>query len=221
MLWIRLVPTSIAVCALVVVATGIAGPGGSGGPSFPAGCAPKEVAGFVLRFLDAYNAGATAEADRFFAPTTSEDLIEDAKDGELGFRWYSVSGSIGQRIDGEARNRATLSAYFAERHHQGERLDLFAISLNYRTWLAHGVGFVFLLRRTASDLPRLGRGKFGLTLGKGGINCVSQTIHVWSAGRYFTTTLTRRTQRRISPCQAPRRWRPVAGRPLVCVSQRP
>jgi hypothetical protein len=221
MLWIRLVPASISVCALAVVATGIAAPASSGGPAFAAGCAPKDVAGFVLHFLDAYNAGVPASADRFFAPATGEDLIEDAKDGELGFQWYSVSGSIGQRIDGEARNRATLSAYFAQRHEERERLDLFAISLNYRTGLAHGVGFVFLLRRTASDLPKPGRGKFGLTLGKGGLNCVSQTIHVWSAGRYFTATLTRRTPRRILPCRAPHRWKPMAGRPLVCVTQRP
>lgn len=221
MLWIRLVPASIGVCAIAVVATGIDAPASSGGPSFPAGCAPKQVAGFVLRFLDGYNAGATTEADRFFAPATSEDLVEDGKDGELGFQWYSVSGSIGQRIDGEARNRATLSTYFAQRHEQRERLHLFAISLNYRTWLAHGVGFVFLLHRTASDLPRPGPRKLGLTLGKGGLNCLSQTIHVWSAGRYFTATLTRRTPRRILPCGAPRHWKPTAGRPLVCVSQRP
>lgn len=213
--------TSIAAFALMGAAVGTAGPADSTRRSYPSGCAPREVAGFVLRFLDAYNAGATDEADRLFAPATNEDLVEDAMDGELGFQWYSVSGSIGRRINGEARNRATLATYFGGRHEQGERLDLLAISLNYRTWLSHGVGFVFLLRRTASDLPRPGRGKTGLTLGKGGLNCVSQTIHVWSSGRYFTATLTRRSPRRILLCRPPHGWKQVVGHPLVCVSQRP
>jgi hypothetical protein len=215
-----LAAASVAALALAGIVVGTAGPAQSSRRSYPSGCAPRDVAGLVLRFLDAHNAGAT-EADRFFAPATNEDLVEDAKDGELGFQWYSVSGSVGQRINAEARNRGSLATYFSERHAQGERLDLIAISLNYRTWLSHGVGFVFLLRRAASDLPRPGRGKTGLALGKGGLNCVSQTIYNWSAGRYFTATLTRRSPRRMLPCRPPRRWKPVVRHPLVCVGQRP
>jgi hypothetical protein len=216
----RLAAASIAVVAMGGMAA-TADAGKIASSSYPAGCAPRDVQALVLGFLNAYNAGAVAEADRFFAPASNEDLVQDAKDGELGFQWYSVGSSVGQRLTADASNRETLATYFGQRHEQAEQLSLVSLSLNYRTWLAHGVGFVFLLRRTAADLPTPPRGKTGVTLGKGGLNCLSRTIHVWSAGGYVTTQLTSRTPRRILQCTPPRGWNPRAAQPLICVSQRP
>ncbi len=208
-----LTAASVAALALAGTVVGTAGPAQSSHRSYPSGCAPRDVAGLVLRFLDAHNAGATDEADRFFAPATNDDLVEDARDGELGFQWYSVSGSVGQRINAEARNRATLATYFSERHAQGERLDLIAISLNYRTWLSHGVGFVFLPRRAASDLPRPGRERPALLSARAA--STASVKRSMSGAQAATSRRLSRADRRGGSCHAVRR---VAGN-QVCATR--
>src|SRR5712691_10377552 len=81
LLWMSrnaLTAASVAALALAGTVVGTAGPAQSSHRSYPSGCAPRDVAGLVLRFLDAHNAGATDEADRFLAPATNDDLVEDA-----------------------------------------------------------------------------------------------------------------------------------------------
>ena len=76
--------------------------------SFPPGCSPREVARFLGRFFDAFNRGDQQEFARFFGPD---------------FKWFSdiPNPSGGSFV---AHDRDAFLRYFAERHEQGDHMQL-------------------------------------------------------------------------------------------------
>lgn len=76
-----------------------------------ANCTSAEVRQLVNRFVQAFNAGDQPTLQRPWAQSGH------------GFDWYSTDGP-GQRIDPAGRDRASLGAYFAERHAHQETLRL-------------------------------------------------------------------------------------------------
>jgi hypothetical protein len=117
-------------------------------------------------FISSFNIGDTAELDRLF----SRNLFE----------WYSTDAP-GVRVNQAAKDRAGLMAYFSERHHEHEQLNL--ESFQFIGVSAGGLGtlgnFEFELTRTADGLAPTPYG------GKGAIACWSNphTILVWSMAR--------------------------------------
>ena len=96
--------------------------------------------------------------------------------GERG--WDGGAGSKGF----VTYDQGELLRYFAERHGQGERLELLKVSATQAGLLDEesNVGFVYALTRDAEDLePGLG-GLDRIATGKGAINCASRRIFVWS-----------------------------------------
>jgi hypothetical protein len=137
-------------------------------PGFPTArpvrnCSSAEASELVRRFVDAFNAGRTAQLDRLIATGPA-------------FKWYSVSGP-GARLGQKALTRSTLVAYLRNRHALGERLRLTRLSRG-----ASGNGyfhFSFQLRRVLPQTtPRLNQGK-------GAAVCTAASgaqLAVWSVG---------------------------------------
>ena len=127
-------------------------------------CSAGEVRALVLSFVRAFNSGDLRRLDAIFRPAY--------------FRWYS-SGPPGVRLRAEAYRRATLLAYFAERHAQRDRLRLLDLDFN-----GNGGGhahFGLRLRRSADDH----RHATPFTVvGKGAVACTTRPrpIAVWSLG---------------------------------------
>jgi hypothetical protein len=129
-------------CALVVSASAVAAgafvaspPAATGllvtrdSGSLPVGCGPREVAGFLSGFFDAFNRGDMQALDEIW---TKEDS-PGRPIGRTGreFIWYSVTegGSIrtGPWRHRSIYDRPELLGYFAERHRQNERMSLVAV----------------------------------------------------------------------------------------------
>jgi len=131
-------------------------------------CAPAEVGGLVVRFIDALNAGNVARLDRIFARKPD-------------FRWYSTDAP-GQRFLPIASDRASLMRYFARRHAHGEHLQLRSLRVNGNTLAQpkpYG-NFEYRLVRSAHDLPPTDYH------GKGALHCHRSrpdAIIVWSMAR--------------------------------------
>ena len=142
----------------------------------PAGCSPREVATFVVRFFANFNRGKVRPLRRMFAPPrTTDDMGRDARDGRLGFWWYSAS-SPGKHF--VARDRRSLFRLFRARHRRHERLRLVMVDVA-PGWVRGAVGLSFVIVRTADDL-RLAPGEEAFALGKAGMNCSPKGIHLWS-----------------------------------------
>ena len=142
--------------------------------SYPANCAPGEVATLVLQFFEAYNAGNQKRLSDFY----------EAEFQGPGFAgWYSdtltgsASGSEGQHFLTSSRDE--LLAYFAGRHVQHERLQLLLIGVTGPGWHG-GVDIQYVFRRQADDLPPGADGSPLLGSGKGALLCPDQRIFVWS-----------------------------------------
>ena len=108
-------------------------------------------------------------------------------------------------------NQGEMLRYFAERHRQGERLELFKVSATQAGLLGNkgNVGIVYVLTRDAEDLdPGLG-GPNRIATGKGTINCGSKRIFVWSMEMREGDT---RSEREAASwlCTDPPGWRPGA-----------
>jgi hypothetical protein len=138
-------------------------------PADATSCTDNTSRQLVESFISGFNKGDTAELDRLF----SLDVFE----------WYSTDAP-GARVGQEAKDRAGLMAYFAERHREHEQLTL--ESFQFIGESAGGLGalgnFEFELTRTADGLAPSPYG------GKGAIACWSNphTIVVWSmAGEPF------------------------------------
>jgi hypothetical protein len=141
-------------------------------PSLPSRCSPLEVARLILQFFDAFNRGDQEQLAKMFSLGGSD---QD--------RWYSVSdGSLWSedRTHFVAYTNEDLLAYFAERHEMQEHLNLLKVDVgpgHHR----NDAGIAIVLSRQAKDLRTTGK-PFQYLLGKGQIDCVSQTILVWSVG---------------------------------------
>ncbi|MGH7717456.1 MAG: hypothetical protein ACREON_01245 [Gemmatimonadaceae bacterium] len=141
------------------------------GTGLPAGCQLTDVAGLITNFTDAFNAGDSARLPAFFA-----------SDGDQppAFQWYAVTGAPkhGARPHFVARERNQLLHYLDGRHRRGERLKPLVFDVGRSSSLPRSVGVVFALLRHADDLAGSGE----MMLGKGEVDCQSQTIYVWAMG---------------------------------------
>jgi hypothetical protein len=132
--------------------------------TFPARCAPAEVAALIVNFFDTFNRGRLVEIAGFF-PAISAYPYADAS----GFQWYSVGSAEDHFV---AHNRDELLEYLRLRIAQQERLLLTHIHL--RTGSATTVHMRFSGRRVAADVPETGFS------GYGAVDCKGHTIFVWS-----------------------------------------
>jgi hypothetical protein len=132
----------------------------------PPGCRPRPLARRIDSFLDAFNRGDPSAA-RFVAP-------ERAPHGG----WFSVTDAGSRHF--VATDRATVAGYFARRHARGERLRLLELTVGF----GHGFGQIeFRLDRRADDLRRHGI-TTTIAWGKGGVDCSTGQIVVWSVGMH-------------------------------------
>jgi len=136
-----------------------------------ANCTSAEVRQLVNRFVQAFNAGDQLALQRLWAQSGQ------------GFDWYSTDAP-GQRIDPAGRDRASLGAYFAERHTHRESLRLTSFQFNGNA-ASYG-NFQYTLTRQADDLPPT------TYTGKGAAVCTTlpRTIGVWSMAKNPQTSAT-------------------------------
>jgi hypothetical protein len=154
-------------------------------PSLPDGCRPRQIAELVIAFIDAFNRGDQERLSRLFFISEGPSPPDFSAEGYYPWSWYSVSevGAGGRIEDGFVTyDQREMLRYFAERHRQGERLELIKVSATQAGLLEEesNVGIVYVLTRDARDLePGLG-GPSHIAFGKGAINCGSRRIFTWS-----------------------------------------
>jgi hypothetical protein len=180
--------------------------------SLPDSCHPRQVAGLVISFVNAFNSGDQATLSRIFFLSEGPSPPDFAERGYDPWSWYTVSKvEAGGKIEGGfvTYDQGELLQYFARRHRKGERLRLLKISLT-RTGLLgkdDNVGFVYVLNRTARDLePGLG-GPARIATGQGAINCTNRRIFAW---RMDMRAEDHRTAREAANwlCTDPPGWKP-------------
>jgi hypothetical protein len=146
------------VIALVLLGVVLVAPSSAGAKRF---CHQSMVESTVGSFIRSFNAGDAAAAVRRWAP-------------EPAFEWYSTDRP-GERFNADARDRATLAAYFEARIARHERLrrTVFRVALDPRRRLGHFHG---VLRRSADDL------RARIYSYKGAVDCSSgrPLLIVWS-----------------------------------------
>jgi hypothetical protein len=182
--------------------------------SLPDGCRPRQIAELAIAFVDAFNRGDQERLSRIFFISEGPSPPDFSEEGYYPWSWYSVSevGAGGRIEDGFVTyDQGELLRYFAERHRQGERLELIKVSSTQAGLLGNegNVGIVYVLTRDAEDLePGLG-GPARIAFGKGAINCESQRIFVWSMEMRVGDT---RSEREAASwlCTDPPGWRPGA-----------
>jgi hypothetical protein len=180
--------------------------------SLPDGCHPRQIAELVIDFVDAFNRGDQERLSRIFFISEGPSPPDFSEERYYPWSWYSVSevGAGGRIEDGFVTyDQGELLRYFAERHSQGERLELIKVSSTQAGLLGEegNVGIVYILTRDAEDLdPGLG-GPARIAFGKGAINCESQRIFVWSTEMRVGE---RRTEREAASwlCTDPPGWKP-------------
>jgi hypothetical protein len=180
--------------------------------SLPDGCRPRQIAGLVIDFIDAFNRGDQDRLSRIFFISEGPSPPDFSEEGYYPWSWYSVSEvGTGGRIEDDfvTYDQGELLRYFAERHRHGERLKLLKVSSTRTGLLGEegNVGIVYVLTRDAEDLdPELG-GPARIAFGKGAINCESQRIFVWSMEMRVGE---KRTEREAADwlCADPPGWRP-------------
>lgn len=136
-----------------------------------ANCTSAEVHQLVNRFVQAFNAGDQPTLQRLWAQSGH------------GFDWYSTDAP-GQRVDPAGRDRASLVAYFAERHAHRETLRLKSFQFNGDA-ASYG-NFQYTLTRQADDLPPTAY------IGKGAAVCttIPRRLGVWSMAKNPQTSAT-------------------------------
>jgi len=164
-------------------------------PTAPPGCRPRQVAGLLQTFLDAFNRGDEARLRRFFHRDESG----------WKFQWYRL-GDVGfYPADAEE-----LFAYFERRHEHHERLRLVKAGMGTRQ-PGHVGGFL-ILERSADDLGR-GSEEPQLIHGKADLDCETQTINLWSmTGKKVDGEVDVRAP---WPCPIPPDWKPAEAA-IVC-----
>jgi hypothetical protein len=121
--------------------------------SLPDRCGPREVAGLVERFFDAFNAGDWDAVDEVVAP---------AGPAPPGFALFSLDR------DAVVYDRERLVAYLADVRSRGERFRLVA------TRAAPG------MRHSTAAVVYAFEGTDGIAPGKGVVDCVSLRIWQWA-----------------------------------------
>jgi hypothetical protein len=144
----------------------------------PAGCGPRQAAGLMTHFLDAYNKGDQEQLRRFF-PARAEVQA-----------WlYSMNRGRSEAGDSEsevvADNRKALLRYFAERHERHDRMRLLSVVVGPSHASSGGrprADITYSLGRRADDLERGLEGAERSVIGKGVIDCRRQKILLLSMG---------------------------------------
>lgn len=157
----------------------------AGDASLPEGCRPREIAGLVLDFFDAFNAGDQERLSRLFFVAEGPSPPDFSSEGYYPWSWYLVSeAGAGGRIDRGfvTYDEGELLDYFARRHEHGERLGLLKVGVTGPGLLGEedNVGIVYALTREADDLGAKLGGPDRVAFGKGGINCGRRQIFSWS-----------------------------------------
>lgn len=133
----------------------------------PEGCSPRKTAELTMRLLDAFNRGDQEQFTQFFPQT---------------FQWYSDGWRTeinGVNIDKDhlfvsrPGNREALPNYIAERHQQGDRLQLYKASIIERDQRRALV--IFQLFREGDDVEPGVDGKRYVN-GRAMIICDNQTF---------------------------------------------
>jgi hypothetical protein len=182
--------------------------------SLPDGCHPRQIAGLVIDFIDAFNSGDQERLARLFFVSEGPSPPDFSEEGYYPWSWYSVSevGAGGRIQDGFVTyDQRELLRYFAQRHRQGEHLELIKVSSTQTGLLGEegNMGIVYVLTRGAQDLePGVG-GPARIAFGKGAINCESHRIFAWSMEMRVGE---KRTEREAAGwlCEDPPGWRPAA-----------
>ena len=114
--------------------------------------------------------------EQFFAALKAGDierLDELFGTEEEGWRWYSISDRVGQRLGTSSMRRSTLRPYFASRIARHEQFRIVRIDEN-------GTGnFGISVERRADDLRD---GNWVRRGGKGWVSCTTGKLNVWSLG---------------------------------------
>jgi hypothetical protein len=168
----------------------------------PAGCQPRDVAGLVTRFVDAFNEGDTKQVLQYFA---------EGGDAQTNFQWYAVNGRArnGKRPHFVARSRGQLEMYVSGRHRVGQRLHLLVIDVGPSGISSSSGATTFALWARGGALVAE---RSALLEGKAEINCLSQTIYVWTMGvtdRPVSSTV-------ASICPLPKGWSGNAQTVVAC-----
>ncbi len=180
--------------------------------SLPDGCNSRQIAELAIDFVDSFNRGDGERLSRLFFVAEGPSPPDFSEAGYYPWSWYSVSeiGENGRIEDGFVTyDQAEMLRYFAERHRQGERLELIKVSSTHAGLLEEetNVGIVYVLTRHAEDLaPGLG-GPSRIAFGKGAINCERRQIFAWSIEMRAGDD---RTPREAAGwlCIDPQGWRP-------------
>jgi hypothetical protein len=171
----------------------------------------------MLALFDAVEAGDLGAIESAFAPPrTTGDLAEDAEDGEIGFRWYTmtVDGAT-QDIAGASQviDREGVGTYFAERLSRHERMRLLVFDVRRQEGLPSAAGGSLVVARDADDLPHPEAGE-PLAHGKYGMNCRSGTVYAMSLAT-DTRARSATASLKASPCPLPDGWQP-GGPAIAC-----
>jgi hypothetical protein len=140
--------------------------------SLPDGCRPREIAELGIGFINAFNSGDQNRLAQLFFISEGPSPPDFSQRGYYPWSWYSVSevGAGGRIKDGFVTyNQGELLRYFAEKHRQGERLELLKVSATQAGLLGTegNAGIVYIRTRDAEDLdPGLG-GSDRIATGKG------------------------------------------------------
>ena len=163
--------------------------------SLPSGCRPREVAGLVTTFFDAYNEGNRARLPDFFIEEHPEQpgLYGSSEDrGGKGFGTH---------------DQDELLRYFEKRHAHGERLELLQIDVE-EEWEPGIAGGTFVITRRADDLePGLG-GPWRVAYGKAVVDCEAQRIVRWQMAMEMAERGNPTFSPYSGPCDEPTGWEP-------------
>ncbi len=166
-------------------------------PDLPGGCSPRQVAGLINGFLDAFNRGDQKALSSYF-----QQKYDPYNSADRGFRWYTMDKQSEYNI-------TDLMRYFRERHKQHERLSLLSVKVS-RGGLWGKAQVEFALVRLADDILPMPEGVSYNGYGIGTIDCRSRTIEVWNVGPPLA--------RNSFPCPAPPAWNP-GDSVLACASR--
>lgn len=176
-------------------------------------CRPTGVGQLVATFLDAFNRGDTDKLAQVVAPDGS---------GRLDFKWFSSTEGDKDPTGPPRRHvavysRADFLAYAAERHRQGERLDLIFMRSSTPQSRGREVGVSYVIRRQADDLPEQLGGLQRVATGKAALDCSEGRMVVWSMGMHMAPRgASAPTTYDSQLCPAPSGWRYGESLPVVC-----
>jgi hypothetical protein len=162
-------------------------------------CSPRAVATALVSFASAFNRADVVALRRIVPKTFQWFSVTE---------WFSATDSNLFRVSA----RAPLLRYIRSRHAVQEHWRLRLIDVGRSSG---GVGFYFVLQRTAADLPQGLGGNFRLAEGKGEMTCPGHRIYVWSMAMNDAPGEDVPPQVLLS-CPHPQSWSVVNGPIIAC-----